>query len=80
MKIFYQKLFLKIDMPIHLKFLAVALVCVFSCNLQAVWLPANGPLTTRWTKKVSPDNALPEYPRPQLARAAWLNLNGLWVK
>ncbi len=40
--------------------------------------PADGPLLTRWAKDVSPDKALPEYPRPQLARKDWLNLNGLW--
>jgi beta-galactosidase/beta-glucuronidase len=33
---------------------------------------------TRWAADVSPTNALPDYPRPQLARADWLNLNGLW--
>jgi len=33
---------------------------------------------TRWANEVSPDNALPEYPRPQMARDRWLNLNGLW--
>jgi CubicO group peptidase (beta-lactamase class C family) len=27
---------------------------------------------------VSPKNALPEYPRPQLARRDWMNLNGPW--
>ncbi|MBP2473292.1 hypothetical protein JOF53_002164 [Crossiella equi] len=35
-------------------------------------------LTTPWTGQVSPANALPEYPRPQLVRPDWLNLNGLW--
>ncbi|MDN3272290.1 AbfB domain-containing protein [Streptomyces sp. MA15] len=35
-------------------------------------------LTTPWTAKVSPDNALPEYPRPQLVREDWKNLNGTW--
>jgi beta-galactosidase/beta-glucuronidase len=44
----------------------------------AVWAPAKGPLMTKWAKQVSPRNALPEYPRPQLARNEWLNLNGLW--
>jgi len=44
----------------------------------ADWKPAAGPLSTRWTKDVSPDNALPEYPRMQLVRKEWLNLNGLW--
>lgn len=35
-------------------------------------------LTTPWTHEVSPTNALPEYPRPQLTREKWQNLNGLW--
>ena len=42
------------------------------------WQPAAGPLKTRWTKDVSPTNALPEYPRPQMVRKDWLNLNSLW--
>ena len=34
---------------------------------------------TRWGKTVSPNQTpLPEYPRPQMVRASWLNLNGLW--
>ncbi len=36
------------------------------------------PLSTPWTDDVSPANALPEYPRPQLTRPEWRNLNGLW--
>jgi len=36
------------------------------------------PLTTPWTADVTPDNALPEYPRPRLVRERWLNLNGVW--
>jgi hypothetical protein len=42
------------------------------------WKAADGPLATRWTKEVSPENALPEYPRPQMVRKNWTNLNGLW--
>jgi len=42
------------------------------------WQPAKCPLPTRWTKDVSPANALPEYPRPQMVRKEWVNLNGLW--
>src|SRR5947209_13542494 len=45
---------------------------------SADWQPAKGPLATRWAKDVSPTNALPEYPRPQMVRKEWLNLNGLW--
>jgi hypothetical protein len=33
---------------------------------------------TRWAEKVSPANVHPEYPRPQLVRDEWQNLNGLW--
>jgi glycosyl hydrolase family 2 len=36
------------------------------------------PLTTPWTADAGPDNALPEYPRPQLVRDRWSNLNGIW--
>lgn len=44
----------------------------------ADWKQADGPLMTRWSKEVGPDNALPEYPRPQMLRETWQNLNGLW--
>jgi beta-galactosidase/beta-glucuronidase len=44
----------------------------------AEWQPAKGPLMTRWAKDVSPKNAHPEYPRPQMVRKDWQNLNGLW--
>ena len=33
-------------------------------------------LKTRWTESVNPDCPLPEYPRPQLVRDDWQNLNG----
>ncbi|SNT07166.1 glycoside hydrolase family 2 protein [Sphingopyxis indica] len=35
-------------------------------------------LMTRWGKEVTPANAWRSYPRPQLKRERWLNLNGLW--
>jgi beta-galactosidase/beta-glucuronidase len=58
-------------------------VTLFSVQLlpsvwSAEWRPAEGPLKTRWAKDVSPQNALPEYPRPQMVRKDWENLNGLW--
>ena len=45
---------------------------------EETWKPADGPLMTPWAKDVSPGNALPEYPRPQMVRPRWQNLNGLW--
>ena len=41
------------------------------------WTPGEG-LKTRWAAEVDPSNPLPEYPRPQMVRAQWQNLNGLW--
>ncbi|SFB15310.1 Glycosyl hydrolases family 2, TIM barrel domain [Amycolatopsis marina] len=35
-------------------------------------------LSTPWTHLAGPGNALPEYPRPQLVRDRWHNLNGTW--
>lgn len=35
-------------------------------------------LMTRWGLAVTSENVHPEYPRPQLTRDDWLNLNGLW--
>ena len=35
------------------------------------------PLDTDWTYKVG-TNPWPEYPRPQLERSQWKNLNGIW--
>ena len=46
--------------------------------LPQPWQPAPAPLLTRWAAEVNPANSHPEYPRPQLVRPDWLNLNGLW--
>jgi beta-galactosidase len=35
-------------------------------------------LVTSWGAEVKPENAWTEYPRPQLVREAWHNLNGHW--
>lgn len=35
-------------------------------------------METRWSKDVDANNPLPEYPRPQLVRKQWQNLNGPW--
>ncbi len=50
-----------------------------SCtSRQTGWKPADSPLMTRWGKRVDPERVLQEYPRPQMVRQEWLNLNGLW--
>ncbi|MEZ0539969.1 glycoside hydrolase family 2 protein [Fibrella arboris] len=40
--------------------------------------PRIAPIMSRWEKQVTPENAWREYPRPQLVRQQWQNLNGLW--
>lgn len=37
-----------------------------------------GKITSPWAEKVNTASPLPEYPRPQMVRENWLNLNGLW--
>ncbi|QMW07183.1 glycoside hydrolase family 2 [Spirosoma foliorum] len=33
---------------------------------------------SRWEKQITPENAWREYPRPQMVRQQWQNLNGMW--
>ena len=54
-------------------FLFISTTCV-----HAESQPAKGRLITRWGKQVTPENVHREYPRPQMVREDWLNLNGLW--
>lgn len=42
------------------------------------WELAGAKITTPWAETVNPSAPLPEYPRPQMVRDTWLNLNGLW--
>ncbi|OWK40519.1 glycoside hydrolase family 2 protein [Fimbriiglobus ruber] len=63
-----------------MRFLLIgAAVLALSPNVRSAdWKPAPTPLTTKWGKQVTPDNVWKEYPRPQLVRKEWQNLNGLW--
>jgi hypothetical protein len=62
----------------HLSILLVACLAGTCATPRAEWRGAPGPLTTRWGQRLDPDHVLPEYPRPQLERSAWRNLNGVW--
>lgn len=56
----------------------LVVVGIGSIATAAEWKPVEGKLMTRWAKDVSAEHPWPEYPRPQMARAEWTNLNGLW--
>lgn len=53
---------------------------LISCNTgsNADWKPAGERIMTEWGENLDPSNVLAEYPRPQMIRDRWLNLNGLW--
>ncbi len=55
----------------------VLIIAAVSLHAQE-WKIVPGKITTPWAEKVNPANPLPEYPRPQLVRKDWTNLNGLW--
>lgn len=59
-------------------FLSFILFCCFSMVKAQDWKPAGDRIKTPWAEKVDPANPLPEYPRPQMERDQWVNLNGLW--
>ena len=42
------------------------------------WSPVGNNIKTEWVKDVDPSCPRPEYPRPQMVRGDWMNLNGLW--
>jgi beta-galactosidase/beta-glucuronidase len=42
------------------------------------WAIAPNTMLTEWGAQITPDNAWQDYPRPQLQRDNWQNLNGLW--
>lgn len=42
------------------------------------WEAKQGPMMTPWAEHIDPANIMPEYPRPQMQRPEWMNLNGLW--
>jgi hypothetical protein len=69
----------KSSSPIKITFLLGIILLSFPVQKSfSQWKPAENPLYTKWTSEVTPEHVWQEYPRPQLVREKWLNLNGLW--
>jgi beta-galactosidase/beta-glucuronidase len=63
-----------------MRFLLLSFLFFFSLllNAQSNWQPVAGHIMSPWAEKLDPKAVLPEYPRPQMVRPQWTNLNGLW--
>jgi len=57
---------------------SIDLVVTSAASGGMPWQPKQAPLMTDWAQEVNPTNVLPEYPRPQMVRSNWMNLNGVW--
>ena len=55
-----------------------SLITLGCTGANGKWAPAGDRIRTPWASEVSPKNAHPEYPRPQMVRNGWKCLNGLW--
>ena len=60
------------------KTIFIAICLIISQMAMPQYAPAGDSLKTRWASEITPENVWQEYPRPQMAREDWLNLNGLW--
>ena len=61
------------------RMLAICSILVFFCTeLQAQFKIKQAPIMTKWAKEININSPHPEYPRPQMERSMWMNLNGVW--
>ena len=60
--------------------LIVILILTMAQSLcaQDNWKLQTDRISSKWAKQVNPESVLKEYPRPQMVREDWMNLNGLW--
>jgi hypothetical protein len=61
------------------KYLVLVTVLFFGLQIQTGAQDLNpASMKTTWGEQVTPENAWRQYPRPQMVRSEWMNLNGLW--
>lgn len=59
-------------------FFLIVGVTIATGVMAQTWKPTGDKILTSFAAKVDPQLPLPEYPRPQMVRNTWLNLNGQW--
>lgn len=82
----YEELGVMKEVPTPEIFIAAALVLLLiAIPLALLWkrepsaqLRQLRPMYTPWGERLDREHPLPEYPRPQLRRESYLNLNGRW--
>ncbi len=62
----------------NLVFLGVLFFMLSGCTVKSQYEIAPAPMLTPFAQTVDTEMPFPEYPRPQMEREEWLNLNGLW--
>ncbi len=67
--------------PMRMPFVGLAVCCWIQTWLGAEgpWRPTANSMLTPWGERLNPAEVWPDYPRPQMERAGWSNLNGLWA-
>ena len=63
-----------------MKRVIISLLCSFAAVALSAqqWAPVGDNIRTKWADEINPTCPLPEYPRPQMVRGEWQNLNGMW--
>ena len=56
----------------------LASLLMVTASFAQEWAPVGENIRTTWADQLDPANPLPAYPRPQMVRQDWMNLNGLW--
>lgn len=60
------------------KTIFIAICLIISQMAMPQYAPAGDSLKTRWASEITSENVWQDYPRPQMYRLYWENLNGLW--
>ena len=56
----------------------IIFIIIFKSKDDWKWSPQGDKIKTKWGKNLNPEKIWEEYPRPELEREKWMNLNGVW--